>query len=131
MSIELGMPEVPRFTVYSGRALDALSWQMERSGLLGAKAMLLAQGEAIAGTAAVGAPTALVMKRFGKTNHQQKAVDRDIYGEGKHLGRTVHHTAMQIGLWRKGNRMNHRIQPTPNPGDLGKGRLQLPGHGHI
>lgn len=41
MSIEVGMPEVPRFAMYSGCVLDSLSWQMERSGLLGAKAMLV------------------------------------------------------------------------------------------
>ena len=40
---EVGMPEVPRFAMYSGCVLDALSWQMERSGLLGAKAMLVAR----------------------------------------------------------------------------------------
>ena len=34
MSIEVGMPEVPRFAMYSGCVLDQLSWQMERSDLL-------------------------------------------------------------------------------------------------
>uniref|UniRef100_UPI001EE4C284 phage tail tube protein n=1 Tax=Alkalilacustris brevis TaxID=2026338 RepID=UPI001EE4C284 len=32
MSIEIGLPEVPRFAMYSGCLLDTLSWQMQRSG---------------------------------------------------------------------------------------------------
>jgi hypothetical protein len=75
MSIEVGMPEVPRFAMYSGCVLDALSWQMERSGLLGAKAMLVAQGEAIAGATAAGTPAAAIaLKRFG---HFNGAIKRD------------------------------------------------------
>jgi hypothetical protein len=34
MSIETGMPEVPRYAMYSGCVLDQLTWQMQRSGLL-------------------------------------------------------------------------------------------------
>jgi hypothetical protein len=48
MSIETGMPEVPRFAMYSGCVLDQLSWQMQRSGLLTATARLVAQGETVA-----------------------------------------------------------------------------------
>ena len=33
MSIETGMPEVPRFAMYSGCVLDQINWQMQRSGL--------------------------------------------------------------------------------------------------
>jgi hypothetical protein len=33
MAIETAMPEVPRFTMYSGCVLDQLSWLMQRSGL--------------------------------------------------------------------------------------------------
>lgn len=54
MSIETGMPEVPRYAMYSGCVLDSLSWQMQRSGLLTATASLVAQGEAIASTSAAG-----------------------------------------------------------------------------
>ena len=74
MSIEVGMPEVPRFAMYSGCVLGALSWQVERSGLLGAKAMLMAQGEAIAGATAAGTPAAIALKRFG---HFNGAIKRD------------------------------------------------------
>jgi hypothetical protein len=68
MSIEVGMPEVPRFAMYSGCVLDSLSWAMERSGLLGAKAMLVAQGETIAAATAAGTPAAIALKRFGHFN---------------------------------------------------------------
>ena len=43
MSIETGMPEVPRFAMYSGCVLDQINWQMQRSGLLTATARLVAQ----------------------------------------------------------------------------------------
>ena len=44
MSIETGMPEVPRYAMYTGCVCDQLSWQMARSGLLTATARLVAQG---------------------------------------------------------------------------------------
>jgi len=74
MSIEVGMPEVPRFAMYSGCVLDALSWSMERSGLLSSKVMLVAQGETIAGATAAGTPAAITLRRFG---HFNGAIKRD------------------------------------------------------
>ncbi|WRH64743.1 MAG: phage tail tube protein [Fuscovulum sp.] len=68
MSIETGMPEVPRYAMYSGCVLDSLSWQMQRSGLLTATASLVAQGEAIATTSAAGTLTDLDLQRFGHFN---------------------------------------------------------------
>ncbi len=68
MSIETGMPEVPRFAMYSGCVLDTLSWQMQRSGLLTATASLVAQGEAITNTSASGTLADLDLKRFGHFN---------------------------------------------------------------
>jgi hypothetical protein len=73
MSIETGMPEVPRYAMYSGCVLDQISWQMQRSGLLTATARLVAQGETVGTTtSAFGAPasppTALELKRFGHFN---------------------------------------------------------------
>jgi len=73
MSIETGMPEVPRYAMYSGCVLDQLSWQIQRSGLLTATARLVAQGETVGTTtSAFGAPasppTALELKRFGHFN---------------------------------------------------------------
>ena len=47
ISIETGMPEVPRYAMYSGCVLDQINWQMQRSGLLTATARLVAQGETV------------------------------------------------------------------------------------
>jgi hypothetical protein len=68
MSIETAMPEVPRFAMYSGCVLDQLSWQLQRSGLLTATARLVAQGETVATTTAVGTPAEPALKRFGHFN---------------------------------------------------------------
>ena len=73
MSIETGMPEVPRYAMYSGCVLDQLTWQMQRSGLLTATARLVAQGKTVGTTtSAFGAPAsppaALELKRFGHFN---------------------------------------------------------------
>jgi len=74
MSIEVAMPEVPRFAMYSGCVLDQLSWQMERSGLLSSKVMLVAQGETVAAVIGAGSPAAFFLKRFG---HFNGAIKRD------------------------------------------------------
>ena len=42
-SVETGMPEVPRFAMYSGCMVDSLNWQMARSGLLTATASVVAR----------------------------------------------------------------------------------------
>ncbi|WP_323033207.1 phage tail tube protein [Paracoccus sp. (in: a-proteobacteria)] len=68
LSIETGMPEVPRYAMYSGCVLDTLSWQMQRSGLLTATASLVAQGESIATSAASGTLAELALQRFGHFN---------------------------------------------------------------
>ena len=68
MAIEVALPEVPRFAMYSGCVLDQLSWQMQRSGLLTSTARLVAQGETIAAVTAAGTPTALGLQRFGHFN---------------------------------------------------------------
>ncbi|MCC6007922.1 MAG: hypothetical protein JJU40_09605 [Rhodobacteraceae bacterium] len=82
MSIETGMPEVPRFAMYSGCVLDTLSWQMQRSGLLTATASLVAQGEAIATASAAGTPADIALQRFG---HFHGAISRN----GQPLGNIV------------------------------------------
>ena len=73
MAIEVAMPEVPRFAMYSGCVVDPLSFQMSRAGLLTATARLVAQGEALGTTTgAFGAPAsppaALDLLRFGHFN---------------------------------------------------------------
>lgn len=82
MSIETGMPEVPRFAMYSGCMLDTLSWQMQRSGLLTATASIVAQGEAVAAASAAGTLADLALQRFG---HFNGAITRD----GQPLGNIV------------------------------------------
>ena len=76
MSIETGMPEVPRYAMYSGCVLDQLSWQMQRSGLLTATARLVAQGEAVGATTNAGTPAELALKRFGHFNGRSSATAR-------------------------------------------------------
>ena len=68
LSIETGMPEVPRYAVYSGCVLDQLSWQMQRSGLLTATARLVAQGETVGTVSGAGTPAPIDLKRFGHFN---------------------------------------------------------------
>ena len=68
MSIETGMPEVPRYAMYSGCVLDQITWQMQRSGLLTATARLVAQGETVATTSSAGTPAELDLIRFGHFN---------------------------------------------------------------
>ena len=82
MSIETGMPEVPRYAMYSGCMLDQRTWQMQRSGLLTATAKLVAQGETVAPISAAGALAALGLKRFG---HFNGAVSRN----GAALGNVI------------------------------------------
>jgi len=68
MSIETGMPEVPRYAMYSGCVLDQITWQMQRSGLLTATASLVAQGESTNTASAAGTLSELALKRFGHFN---------------------------------------------------------------
>ncbi|MDZ4117815.1 phage tail tube protein, partial [Phaeovulum sp.] len=82
MSIETGMPEVPRYAMYSGCILDQLSWQVQRSGLLTATAKLVAQGETVGTTTSAGTPAELALQRFG---HFNGAVSRN----GAALGNLV------------------------------------------
>ena len=82
LSIETGMPEVPRFAMYSGCVLDTLSWQMQRSGLLTATASLVAQNEAVAAASVAGTLAEIALQRFG---HFNGAITRN----GQPLGNIV------------------------------------------
>lgn len=82
MSIETGLPEVPRWAMYSGCVLDQLSWQVQRSGLLTATVRLVAQGEEIATASAAGLPEELSLLRFG---HFNGAISRN----GDSLGNVI------------------------------------------
>lgn len=67
-SIETGMPEVPRFAMYSGCMVDSINWQMARSGLLTATASIVAQGETVTPASTVGPSDSISLKRFGHFN---------------------------------------------------------------
>ncbi|SFK78377.1 phage tail tube protein [Shimia haliotis] len=81
-SIETGMPEVPRYAMYSGCMVDSLSWQVARSGLLTATANIVAQGENIGTTTAAGTLANITLNRFG---HFNGAVTRN----GANIGNVV------------------------------------------
>lgn len=74
MSIEVAMPEVPRFAMYAGCMVNTLSWSMQRSGLLAGTVGLVAQKETVATTTAAGTPTSLTYTRFG---HFNGVIERD------------------------------------------------------
>ena len=67
-SVEVGMPEVPSFAMYSGCMVDSFSWTMERSGLLTSTVEIVAQGEDLGTTSQAGTPGTLSLKRFGHFN---------------------------------------------------------------
>ncbi len=68
MAIEVAMPEIPRFAMYTGCVLDQLNIALQRSGLLTADVKLVAQGENVATATAAGTPTAYALQRFGHFN---------------------------------------------------------------
>jgi hypothetical protein len=82
LSIEIAMPEIPRFAIYAGCVADQLSWQMTRSGLLTASVSMVAQGETLGTTTGVGTPAEIALQRFG---HFNGAIKR----EGVALGNVV------------------------------------------
>jgi hypothetical protein len=82
MSIEVQMPEAPRFAMYSGVKVDTIGWRMERSGLLTANVGLIAQGESVASSTAAGTLASQVLTRFG---HFSGAISRN----GSALGSVV------------------------------------------
>ncbi|QXN71613.1 tail tube protein [Rhodobacter phage RcKemmy] len=68
VAVETQMPEVPRFSMYSGAVVDELSWEMKRAGLLQATVKLIAQGESVVAASVAGSLSALNYKRFGHFN---------------------------------------------------------------
>lgn len=82
MAIETGMPEVPRYAMYTGVMLNQLSWTLQRSGLLTATMGLIAQGETITTTSQTGTLADLDLVRFG---HFNGAIQRN----GTALGNVV------------------------------------------
>jgi len=71
-AIEVAMPEIPRFAMYSGCVLDELSFQMQHAGQLTGQVKLVGQSEAVATTTQAGTPTAYAVQRFGNFNGSVK-----------------------------------------------------------
>jgi hypothetical protein len=68
-AIEVQMPDVPSFPMYSGVMADRLVISMARSGLLQATVGLIGQGEALATSTAAGTLAQLAtLQRFGQFN---------------------------------------------------------------
>lgn len=82
MSIEKGLPEVPRYEMFTGCMVDTLAWQMTRSGLLTATVSIVAQGETPDTTSKAGSPDSITLVRFG---HFNGSISRD----GVTLGNVV------------------------------------------
>lgn len=74
LSIEVGMPEVPSFSMFPGCKVNALSWDMARSGLLTATVDMIAQGEVLGTATGAGTPADIALDRF---NHFHGSVERD------------------------------------------------------
>ena len=73
MAIEVGMPDVPRFAMFTGCMVDQLSWSMARSGLLTSEVSLVAQGSNVVAATAAGTPTEFAsLQRFGQFNGSVK-----------------------------------------------------------
>lgn len=68
MSIEKGLPEVPRYEMFTGCMVNSLSWQMQRAGLLTATVNIVAQGETPDDTSQAGTPADITLARFGHFN---------------------------------------------------------------
>ena len=77
-SVEVGMPEVPSFAMYSGCMVDSFSWSMARSGLLTSTVEIVAQGEDLVTSSQAGTPSTLSLKRFGHFNGSVKRDGVDI-----------------------------------------------------
>ena len=69
LSIEIGMPEVPRYAMYSGCMVDKIDWRMEHSGLMNATVSIIGRDEKTAATTQTGASLATLVpaheNRFG------------------------------------------------------------------
>lgn len=74
LAVEVGMPELPRFAMYTGCVVDKFSFSMQRSGLLTATISMIAQGETPASVTAAGTPSVMELLRFG---HFNGAIKRD------------------------------------------------------
>lgn len=73
-STEVGMPEVPYYSMVKGCVANSLGWTMNRSGLITATVNVIAQGEVVAAASTAGTIAEMALLRFGSFNG---AVKRD------------------------------------------------------
>ncbi|MGB3537920.1 MAG: phage tail tube protein [Mesorhizobium sp.] len=82
LAIEKGLPDVPRFEMFTGCVVNSLSWQMQRSGLLTGTVNIIAQGEASGTSSVAGTLGDITLARFGHFNGSIKR-------EGAALGNVI------------------------------------------
>ncbi|WP_413219092.1 phage tail tube protein [Tritonibacter mobilis] len=68
MSVEVGHPEVPLYSMVSGVVANSITWNMQRSGLVTATVACVAQGETDATSSSAGTLEELDLTRFGSFN---------------------------------------------------------------
>lgn len=68
MAIEVGMPEVPLYSMYPGTRLNELSFTMQRSGQMTATARLIPRTEVTNPGTQAGMPANFALRRFGHAN---------------------------------------------------------------
>lgn len=68
MSIEVGHPDVPFYSMMSGVVANSITWNMQRSGLVTATVDCVAQGETDATSSSAGTLEELDFTRFGSFN---------------------------------------------------------------
>lgn len=75
VSIETQMPEIPKYSMFSGGVVDQLSWEMQRSGLLQATVDLICRGEDIATSSAIS--DALLVEPYTRFVHFNGEIRRN------------------------------------------------------
>jgi hypothetical protein len=68
MAIEIGHPDVPFYSMYSGVKANEMDINMQRKGLITATLGLIAQGEANDTSSGGGSPATPTLQRFGSFN---------------------------------------------------------------
>ncbi len=66
MAIEIGLPDVPSYGMNFGVRANAMTIQMQRSGLLNATMGLIAQGETRSASSGAGTPSEAAIERFSQ-----------------------------------------------------------------
>lgn len=67
-STEVGMPEVPYYSMVKGCVANSLNFTMNRSGLITATVNVVAQGDVVATASAAGTLAEMALLRFGAFN---------------------------------------------------------------